>query len=330
MKNLILLSLVVLAACAGATPEPAATPGPDLPSWNEGPAKARIEAFVRDVTDPQSPNFVPVGQRVATFDNDGTLWAEQPVYFQLFFVLDRIRAMAPDHPEWTTEEPWKSALAGDMKGVAAAGHAGLEEMLAATHSGMTTDEFAAEVRDWMATAEHPTSGRSFDRMIYAPMVELLRYLEAHDFTVFIVSGGGQDFMRPWAPETYGIPPHRIVGSQGHVHYEIRDDGPVLVKDPEIAMIDDKEGKPVGIHRFIGQRPVIAFGNSDGDFQMLEWTTSGSGPRFGALVHHTDAEREYAYDRESSVGRLDRGLDEAGQRGWLVVDMASDWSRVFPE
>jgi phosphoglycolate phosphatase-like HAD superfamily hydrolase len=299
-----------------------------LASWNDGPAKQSIVAFVEKVTTEGSADFVPADERIATFDNDGTLWSEQPLYFQALYVIDRVKALAPEHPEWKTQEPFASILRGDIQGAAASGEKGLAELLAATHAGMTTDEFAKSVSDWITTAKHPKTGRLYTEMTFQPMLELLAYLRANGFKTYIVSGGGIDFMRVWAERVYGIPPEQIVGSSGGLKYEVRDGVPVIVKLPELVLNDDKQGKPVGIQRHIGRRPVAAFGNSDGDFQMLEWTTSGSGPRFGLIVHHTDADREWAYDRDSHIGRLDKGLDEAPQRGWIVVDMKSDWKEVF--
>jgi hypothetical protein len=299
-----------------------------LPSWNDGASKARIVDFVHAVTDPTSKQYVPPSERIAVFDNDGTLWTEQPMYFQLAFILDRVKALAPQHPEWRTQEPFKSVLAGDMAGVAAAGEHGLLEMMAATHAGMTADEFRAIVADWLATARHPRFARSYTELTYTPMKELLAYLRANGFKTFIVSGGGVEFMRVFSERVYGVPPEQVIGSSIHTKYELRDGKPVIVRLPEIEFIDDKAGKPVGIHRAIGRRPILAFGNSDGDFEMLEYTTSAPGPRLGLIVHHDDGEREYAYDRQSSVGRLERGLDEAAQRGWVVVSMKDDWRRVY--
>jgi hypothetical protein len=299
-----------------------------LPSWADGASKARIVGFVQDVTDPTSRSYVAPAERVAVFDNDGTLWTEQPMYFQLAFILDRLGALAPQHPEWQAQEPFKSALAGDMAGVAAAGEHGLLELMAATHAGMTTDEFRKIVSDWLATARHPRFKRPYTELTYAPMRELLAYLRANGFRTFIVSGGGVEFMRVFSERVYGVPPEQVIGSSIRTQYEVRDGKPVIVRLPEIEFIDDKAGKPVGINRYIGRRPILAFGNSDGDFQMLEYTTSAPGPRLGLIVHHDDAEREYAYDRKSSIGRLDRGLDEAAQRGWAVVSMKNDWQGVY--
>ena len=300
-----------------------------LPSWNDGAAKQHIEAFVKKVTTAGSPDFVAPADRVAVFDNDGTLWAEQPIYFQLFFVLDQVKAQSPQHPEWKTTEPFKSALSGDMKGLAATGDKGAMELMAATHSGMTTDAFARSVNQWIATARHPTTHRAFTEMVYQPMLELLHYLRDNGFSTYIVSGGGQDFMRAWVPAVYGIAPAQIIGSEGELKFEMQDGKPVLTKLPKVALINDGPGKPVGIERFIGAKPIFAFGNSDGDQQMLEWTMSGDGARFAGLVHHTDAAREWAYDRDSKIGKLDKALDEAMAKDWTVVDMKQDWKVIYP-
>jgi hypothetical protein len=300
-----------------------------LPSWKDTAPKKAVVAFVEKVTKEGSPNFVPPAERIATFDNDGTLWAEQPMYFQLAFVLDRVKALAPKHPEWKEKEPFASVLKGDMKGVAAAGEKGAMEMLAATHTGMTTEEFTKTVTDWIATAKHPKTGRPYTEMVYQPMLELLAYLRANGFKTFIVSGGGIEFMRPWTEQVYGIPPEQVVGSSGKLKFELRDGTPVLVKLPEIDLIDDKEGKPVGIQSHIGRRPIAAFGNSDGDLPMLQWTTAGKGPRFALIVHHTDAEREWAYDRNSHIGKLDKAWNEAIAKGWTVVSMKDDWVTIYP-
>ncbi len=300
-----------------------------LPSWNDTGPKKAIVAFVEKVTTQGSADFVPVPERIATFDNDGTLWAEQPIYFQLAFVLDRIKLMAPQHPEWKTKEPFASVLKGHLKGVMASGEKGVVALLAATHAGMTTDEFEQVVNDWVVTAKHPKTGKPYTQMVYQPMLELLGYLRDNGFKTFIVSGGGIEFMRPWAERIYGIPPEQVVGSSGGLKFEMRGNVPVLVKLPSLVLNDDKEGKPVGIQRHIGRRPIAAFGNSDGDLQMLQWTTAGSGARFALYVHHTDADREWAYDRKSHIGKLDKGLDEAAAKGWTVVDMKNDWKKVFP-
>lgn len=302
--------------------------GDPLPSWNEGAAKARIVAFVNAVTEPGGKDFVAPAERIAVFDNDGALWSEQPMYFQLAFAIDRVKALAPKHPEWKSKQPFKAAVEGDMKTLAAAGEHGLLELVAASHAGLTTDEFSVVVKDWLASARHPRFKRPYNELTYAPMVELLAYLRANGFQTWIVSGGGVEFVRAFAEQAYGIPPQQVVGSSLELKYELRNGKPVLVQQPKIAFIDDKAGKPVGIQKAIGRRPIAAFGNSDGDFQMLEWTTSAPGARLGVLVHHDDAEREYAYDRKSPFGKLDRGLDEAGPRGWTLVSMKDDWKRVY--
>jgi len=319
-------SLCVLAMLACASVHAATDP---LPSWNEGATKQKIETFVKAVTTSGSPGFVEPAQRIAVFDNDGTLWAEQPAYFEFFFALDQIKALSPKHPEWKTTEPFKSALAGDMKGLAASGEKGVLELVAASHSGMTTDEFARSVNQWASTARHPKTQRVYTEMVYQPMLELLHYLRDNGFKTYIVSGGGQDFMRAWVPAVYGIPPEQIVGSQGELKYELQNGNPVLIKLPKVALIDDGPGKPVGIQRALGVKPIFAFGNSDGDQQMLEWTASGDGTRFAGLVHHTDAAREWSYDRQSKIGKLDKALDEATAKGWAVVDMKNDWKVIYP-
>jgi phosphoglycolate phosphatase-like HAD superfamily hydrolase len=302
-----------------------------LPSWNDGPVKKSVFDFVARVTTQGGPDFVAVPERIATFDNDGTLWTEQPYYFQLAFALDRIKAMAPQHPEWKDRQPFKALLEGDKKALAAAGKDGLLQILAATHAGMTTDDFTKAVIDWTAVARHPRFNRPYTELVYQPMLELLAFLRANGFKTFIVSGGGIEFMRPWTERVYGIPPEQVVGSSGEVKFQIGANGkPELLKLAKIEFIDDGPGKPAGINRFIGRRPIFAFGNSDGDLQMLQWTMAGQGPRFAGLVHHTDAEREYAYDRESKVGKLDKAWDEATAKGWTVVDMKQDWNKVFPD
>ena len=300
-----------------------------LPSWAEGKTKQSIVDFVAAVTTPGTPNFVPPADRIAVFDNDGTLWAEQPMYFQLMFALDRIKVLAPQHPEWKTKEPFASLLKGNVKGALAGGEPAIMQILAATHSGMTTDEFEQIVRDWLATAKHPKTGRLYTQMVYQPMLELLAYLRTNGFKTFIVSGGGADFMRVFSERVYGIPPGQVVGSTGKLKFELRDGKPVLVKLAAVDLVDDGPGKPVGIHQFIAQRPIAAFGNSDGDLQMLQWTAGGSGKRFCLYVHHDDAVREWAYDRNSSIGRLDKGLDQAQADGWTVVSMKDDWKTIFP-
>jgi len=300
-----------------------------LPSWNDGKAKQTIVAFVAKVTKEGAPDFVPPAERIAVFDNDGTLWPEQPMYFQLLFALDRVKVLAPQHPEWQDKEPFASLLKGDVKGALAGGERALAEILMATHAGMSTEEFAKIVQDWVATAKHPVTKRSYTEMVYQPMLEVLAYLRANGFKTFIVSAGGIEFMRPWAEKVYGVPPEQVVGSSIKTRFEWRDGQPVLMRLPELNFIDEKAGKPVGINEHIGRRPIAAFGNSDGDREMLQWTTAGKGARLALLVHHTDAEREWAYDRTSAIGRLDKALDEAQARGWTVVSMKDDWKRIFP-
>jgi phosphoserine phosphatase len=304
-----------------------ANPDP-LPSWNAGAARDAILAFIERTTTAGSPDFVPTAERIAVFDNDGTLWAEYPMPVQAYFVFDRLAALAPEHPEWREREPFAAALRGDVAATLASGERGLLELVMATHAGMTTDEFERLVTDWIATARHPSTGRRFVEMVYHPMLELMDCLRAAGFRTFIMSAGGVEFMRPWAEATYGIPPEQVIGSAIATRYEVRTDGPALVRLPELDFLGDKAAKPVGIHRRIGRRPLAAFGNSDGDFEMLEWTTSGARPGFGLLAHHDDAAREFAYDRQAFSGRLDRGLDEAAARGWTLVSMARDWARVF--
>ena len=326
MKNQRLLILFAAVLVSFTLPALAADP---LPSWNEGAAKQSIVEFVAKVTKQGGPDFVPEAERIAVFDNDGCLWSEQPMYVQLAFVLDRVKALSSGHPEWQDKEPFKSVLKDDVKGVAASGEKGLLDLVAATHSGMSTEEFADIVRDWIKTARHPASKRPYTEMVYQPMVELLAYLRANGFKTFIVSGGGVEFMRVFTEEVYGVPPEQVIGSSIKTKFEVRDGKPAIVRLPDIDFIDDKAGKPVGIGKFIGRRPIAAFGNSDGDFEMLEWTTSGSGSRFGLIVHHDDADREVAYDRESHIGKLSRGLDEAPKRGWIIVSMKNDWKNIFP-
>ena len=301
-----------------------------LPSWNDGAAKARIVAFVQGVTDPRSRSYVPPAERIAVFDNDGTLWSEQPAYFQLAFAIDRVRALAPQHPEWKGKQPFQGVLEGDLKAVAATGERGLMELVMATHAGMTTEEFAASVRQWVRTARHPTLKRPYTELVFQPMLELLGYLRANGFKTYIVSGGGIEFMRVFAEEVYGVPPEQVIGSTIATKYELRDGKPVIVREPKLDFIDDKAGKPLAINKFIGRRPIAAFGNSDGDFEMLEWTTAGAGPRLAVIVHHDDAAREFAYDRDSHIGKLRRGLDEGPGRGWSIVSMKNDWKAVYPD
>lgn len=315
---------VILSVVCGA----AALAGDPLPSWNDGASKQAVLDFVARVTKDGGPDYVPPAERISVFDNDGTLWAEQPMYFQLAFALERVKALAPQHPEWKDKEPFASLLKGDLKGVLAGGEHAILEIVMASHTGMTSEEFETIARGWIETAKHPKTGRLYKEMVYQPMLELLEYLRSNGFKTFIVSGGGIEFMRPWTQATYGIPPEQVVGSSIKTKFELRDGRPVLVRLPEINFIDDKAGKPVGIQMHIGRRPIAAFGNSDGDLQMLQWTCSGSRTTLCLYVHHTDSEREWAYDRQSHIGRLDKGLDEAAARGWTVVDMKQDWARVF--
>jgi len=334
LKLLILcLSLLLGPVACSTTPQSTATADP-LPSWNAGANKTAIIQFVAAVTDPGAPGFVPEADRVATFDNDGTLWSEQPFYFQGYFALSQVHAMAEKHPEWKTTEPFKSALAGDMNGVMAAGESGLMQLLAATHAGMTADEFAASAKAWAVTATNPKTGMKFTEMIFQPMLELLDYLRSNGFKTYIVSGGGIDFMRAFVGDLYGIPPEQVVGTTFESRFSMVDGIPTITREPKINLVDDKEGKPIGIYRHIGRRPIFAAGNSDGDLQMLQYTTiardpGDAWPRLGLIVHHTDAEREFAYDRNSHVGQLDKALDEAPLRGWLLIDMKNDWNQIYP-
>ena len=299
-----------------------------LPSWNDTDSKAAIIAFVDGVADEDGDDFVPVADRIAVFDNDGTLWSEKPLYFQGLYALDVLREKAEADPSVLTSDPLKAAAGGDMKGVMAGGMKGLVDIINISHSGMTVDQFKADAREWLTTATNSATGMVYADMTYQPMLELLSYLRDEGFTTYIVSGGGMDFIRSISEEAYGIPTWQVVGSEGKTRYEVRDGVPSLMKDGDVSFVDDHEGKPVGIERFIGQRPILAAGNSDGDFEMLEWTTAGEGPRLGMLIHHTDADREFAYDRDSDVGVLSKGLDQAGERGWVLIDMAKDWSRVW--
>ena len=321
MKHIIVafFNVIMLAGlCSAADP---------LPSWNDTTPKQAIISFVETVTKEGSADFVPEAERIAVFDNDGTLWSEQPMYFQAFFVIDRIKALAPQHPEWNEHEPFASILRGDFDAVLSGGESALAQLVVATHTGMTTQEFEAAVNDWITTARHPTTGKLYTQMVFQPMLELLDYLRANGFKTFIVSGGGIEFMRPWTERVYGIPPEQVVGTSGGLRYEIRDGNPVLIKLPELVLNDDKEGKAVGIQRHIGRRPVFAAGNSDGDLYMLKWTAANPRSSFCLYLHHTDAEREWAYDRDSHVGKLDQGLNDAGARGWTVTSMKEDWKTV---
>jgi len=325
-KKYLFICIEILFICFLLSPAIGFTKTDPLPSWNDTSTKKYIIQFVKTVTNPDSPDYVEPQDRIATFDNDGNLWIEQPVYTQLAFAFDRVKAMAPDHPEWKETEPFKSVLKGDYSSL---DKKGLLEIVAVTHSGMTTEEFELISSAWFQTSKHPRFKRSYSELIYQPMVELLEYLRINEFKTYIVSGGGIDFMRPVTQQLYGVPPEQVVGTSVVAKYEIRDGKPVLIKMPEIFFIDDKEGKPVGIHQFIGKRPIFASGNSDGDYEMLLWTTTGHGKRFGLLLHHDDAKREYAYDRKSHIGKLDKALDAASKNKWVVVSMKNDWKTIFP-
>ena len=322
----LLATRLAVAAASATAPPPPVDP---LPSWNDGAAKQAITAFVTRVTTQGTGDFVPVAERIATFDNDGTLWSEQPIYFQFAFALDRVKVLAPQHPEWKTTQPFKAVLEGDMKALAGSGEKGLVELLLATHTGMSTDEFTGIVNDWIATARHPRFKRPYTDLVFQPMLELLAYLRSNGFKTYIVSGGTVEFMRPWAEKVYGIPPEQVIGTRFVTKFELGKDGvPALMRQPKVDFVDDGPGKPVNIQGIIGRRPIFAFGNSDGDQQMLEWTAAGLGPRFAGLVWHTDGQREWAYDRQSHIGRLDKALDEARAKSWTVVDMKKDWKRVY--
>jgi phosphoserine phosphatase len=299
-----------------------------LPSWNDTAAKTRIIDFVKATTTEGGNGYVAPEARIAVFDNDGTLWSEQPFYFQLGFMLDRVKTLAPQHPEWKEKEPFKSILEGDMKGIAKSGEKGIVDLGMATHAGMTTDQFSKIVTDWFATAKHPKTGKPYDEMTFLPMRELLDYLRANGFKTYIVSGGGVEFMRPITQKAYGIPPEQVIGSTIATQYAIVGDVPVLKRLPKVDFVDDGPGKPSGINRYIGRRPIFVAGNSDGDYEMLRWVTAAKGPGFAMVVHHTDADREYAYDRQSTFGKLDKALNEAERRNWLVVDMKADWKKVY--
>jgi phosphoglycolate phosphatase-like HAD superfamily hydrolase len=320
--NLLVVFAFVGASYAQQTNNP-------LPSWNEGAPRQNIIKFVKQVTDKASPFYVPPEERIAAFDNDGTLWSEQPVYFQLQFAIDRVKALAPKHPEWKTTQPFKAVLENDKKALVASGTKGLVELVMASHTGMTTAEFEQIVKKWISTVRHPRFKRPYTDIVFQPMLELLAYLRSNDFKTYIVSGGGIEFMRPWVEGVYGIPPEQVIGSSIKTKFEIKNGKPALIRLPQIDFINDKEEKPVGIHKFIGRRPIAAFGNSDGDHQMLQWTEAGKGKRLMLLVHHTDSEREWAYDRKSPIGHLDKALDEANAKGWTVVDMKKDWKIIYP-
>jgi len=317
LSSVVLLSYSALAAAQ-----------PQLASWHDGEAKTRIVAFVKAVSDRKSKDYTPVADRIAVFDNDGTLWSEQPLYFQFVFMLDQVKAAAPKHPEWKDNAAFKALVAHDHKALAELGHKPILELLAVANSGVSVAEYDRTIRDWLAAARHPKFKRPYTDLVFKPMQELLAYLRAHGFKTFIVSGGSVEFMRPWASKAYGIPPEQIVGSQQEVKFEVVDGKPVLTREPKIAFIDDGPGKPVGIYRHIGKRPIAAFGNSDGDLQMLQFTAAGPGPRLMVIVHHDDAVREFAYDRQSHIGKLDKALDEANARKWIVVSMKSDWKKIY--
>ncbi len=300
-----------------------------LPSWNDVRSKQAILGFVEETTHSDLESFIPENERIVVFDNDGTLWSEQPMYFQFFFAMDRIRKLAPEHPEWNETQPFKAVLENDLETVMKSGVNGLLALTLASHSGLSVDEFSREVKDWISTAKHPGTGKLYKEMVYQPMLEVLNYLRVNGFKTYIVSGGGLDFMRPWTEDVYGIPGEQVIGSTGKYQFEIIDGKPEILKMPEIDFIDDKEGKPIAIHKFIGKRPVAAFGNSEGDLAMLQWTAAGEGKRLMVYIHHTDGEREWAYDRKSHIGKLDKGLDEALEKGWTVVDMKKDWKFIYP-
>ena len=331
----LLMAILLLVSCKNNNETPklenveTSTMSDPLPSWNEGGSKADIMSYVEEVTNPASTSFIPVEDRIATFDNDGTLWSEKPAYFQLFFAIDRVKAMASEHPEWKDQQPFKAVLENDMQTLMSFGEHGLLEIVMASHAGNSVDEFEQIVLDWLGTSKHPRFDRPYTELVYQPMLELLDYLRANDFNVFIVSGGGIEFMRPWVEGVYGIPKNQVVGSSIKTEFVMEDGTPVIRRLPAIDFIDDKAEKPIGIHKHIGRKPVIAVGNSDGDLQMLQWTDSNAYKSLQLYLHHTDAEREWAYDKESSVGRLDKGLDEAQQKGWTVIDMKNDWNTIYP-
>jgi len=317
---------LLMSVCACIANERGSTP---LPSWNSTAAKSAIVAFVYKVTQVDSADFIPLEQRIAVFDNDGTLWAEKPAYFQMLFAMDEVKRLAPEHPEWKTEQPFSAILNNDMTTLLAQGRSGLEKIIGATHADMTREEFNKVVVSWLETSKNPLTGQHYQDMYYQPMRELLNYLRENGFKTYIVSGGGADFIRVFSERLYGIPPEQVIGSRLKARYEENNGKPQIVTTDEVEFVNDKEGKPIGISQMIGRRPIFAAGNSDGDLQMLEWVTSGPGPRFGMLIHHTDAKREWAYDRKSRVGRLDRALKAAKPSGWIVVDMAKDWDVIFP-
>jgi phosphoserine phosphatase len=324
-KSLLLFSTIIFFSCTDQNVQQS----DPLPSWNDGATKTAILDYVNDVTNAESENFIEVSERIATFDNDGNLWSEQPAYFQLFFAIDRVKALASEHPEWKTEQPFKAVLDNDVNELMKHGEHELIKIVMATHAGNTTDEFEAIVKDWLTTAKHTRFNRPYTDLVYQPMLELIKYLQENDFKTFIVSGGGIEFIRPWVEEAYGIPKDQVIGSSIKTEYDYNNGDPIIKRLPELDFIDDKEGKPEGINRFIGRKPVFASGNSDGDLQMMRWAASNNLKSFMLYVHHTDAEREWAYDRDSHIGRLDKGLDEANEKGWVVVDMKNDWKIIYP-
>jgi len=328
-KSLQCVSLFILAISTSLIFSVSAQAADPLPSWNAGPSKSAIIEFVEAVTKIGGKDFVEPAKRIATFDNDGTLWVEYPMYTQVLFAFDRVKKLAPQHPEWKTKQPFKALLAGDMKTVGAAGMKGLMEIILATHSGMSASDFAQEAGDWLRTTDHPKFKHPYVDVIYQPQLELLEYLQINDFKTFIVSGGGIAFMRPVTEQAYGIPPEQVVGSSVVTEFKTIDGKQKLIRMPKIDFVNDKAGKPVGIYEHIGRRPILAFGNSDSDMQMIEYTKAGDGRRLALFVHHTDADREFAYDRKSHVGTLDKALDQAGANDWIIVDMKKDWKRVFP-
>jgi hypothetical protein len=321
--------LLLILACSESEIEKDPKTEDPLPSWVEGETKNTILDFLAEVTDPSSQHFVAEKDRIATFDNDGTLWAEQPVYFQFLYAVDQVKNMADQNQEMLKDTLFQTVSKGDLREIARLPMKDIGKVMAISHTGMNTEAFDGLVKDWMKNAKHPTTGKPFSEMVYQPMRELIACFQNHGFKTYIVSGGGMDFMRAWAPDVYGIPTEQIIGSQVKVAYKVTDTGPEIQKLPEIDFTDDNEGKPIGIHRFIGKKPIAAFGNSDGDLQMLEWTMSGPGKRLAAIVHHTDSDREWAYDRDSHIGKLDKALDRAKADNWLLIDMKNDWSKVFP-
>jgi len=330
-KNLLPLFLISFLLFSGCHPQGSGLRGgkDPLPSWNDTPRKEAIVDFVTTVTNKDSTDYLPPEAWIAVFDNDGTLWSEKPLYFQLYFIFDRIRALAPQHPEWKKDKLIKAVLKNDIEKVRKFGAEGLARLMVLTQAGMSAARYEAIVTKWIKQAKHPTTGRLYTEMVFQPMLEVIRYLQENDFEVYIVSGGGQDFMRPWTLATYGIPPDHVIGSRQKLEYEIVNGKPVLMRLPDVDFVNDEEGKPVSIHYFVGRKPVLAFGNSDGDIQMMQWTTSGKGKRLSFFVHHNDAKREWAYDRNSVIGKLDKGFEMAKKNRWLLIDMKKDWKVIHP-